>query len=276
MIKIESKKNGAELISIKKDDIEMMHDGIEFWQRHAPILFPIVGQLKDGTTIIENKEYKMGQHGFARDMEFSELEKSETLHRYVLKSDLKTKEKYPYEFELYVSYIVDKNSVITKYEIVNKDNKEILFGLGGHPAFKCEYSKEEYEIIFNKEETNIEFLELENGLVSDKKASNILKDNKIELLKNTFRNDAIIMKNINSNKVVLCNKITKQEVLDFDFTGFPYLALWSKIDAPFICIEPWFNTADHINSNGIFKNKENVIKLNVGETFNAQYKVTFK
>lgn len=276
MIKIESKKDGAELISIKKDDIEMMHDGIEFWQRHAPILFPIVGQLKDGTTIIEDKEYKMGQHGFARDMEFLELEKSETLHRYVLKSDLKTKEMYPYEFELYVSYIVDKNSVITKYEIVNKDNKEILFGLGGHPAFKCEYSKEEYEIIFNKEETNIEFLELENGLVSNKKASNILKDNKIELLKNTFKNDAIIMKNINSNKVILCNKITKQEILDFDFAGFPYLALWSKIDAPFICIEPWFNTADHIDSNGIFKNKENVIKLNVGETFNSQYKVTFK
>lgn len=276
MIKIESKKDGAELISIKKDDIELMHDGIEFWQRHAPILFPIVGQLKDGTTIIEDKEYKMGQHGFARDMKFSELEKSETLHRYVLKSDLKTKEKYPYEFELYVSYIVDKNSVITKYEIVNKDNKEILFGLGGHPAFKCEYSKEEYEIIFNKEETNIEFLELENGLVSNKKAFNILKDNKIELLKNTFKNDAIIMKNINSNKVILCNKITKQEILDFDFTGFSHLALWSKIDAPFICIEPWFNTADHINSNGIFKNKENVIKLNVGETFNAQYKVTFK
>lgn len=276
MIKIESKKDGAELISIKKDDIEMMHDGIEFWQRHAPILFPIVGQLKDGTTIIEDKEYKMGQHGFARDMEFLELEKSETLHRYVLKSDLKTKEMYPYEFELYVSYIVDKNSVITKYEIVNKDNKEILFGLGGHPAFKCEYSKEEYEIIFNKEETNIEFLELENGLVSNKKASNILKDNKIELLKSTFKNDAIIMKNINSNKVILCNKITKQEILDFDFAGFPYLALWSKIDAPFICIEPWFNTADHIDSNGIFKNKENVIKLNVGETFNSQYKVTFK
>lgn len=276
MIRIESKKNGAEIISIKKDDIEMMHDGIEFWQRHAPILFPIVGQLKDGTTIIEDKEYKMGQHGFARDMEFFELEKSENLHRYVLKSDLKTKEKYPYEFELYVSYIVNEKSVITRYEVVNKDDKEILFGLGGHPAFKCDYSKEEYEIIFNKEETNIEFLELENGLVSNKKAANILKDNKIELLKNTFENDAIIMKNINSNKVVLRNKITKQEVLNFDFTGFSYLALWSKIDAPFICIEPWFNTADCTNSNGIFKNKENVIKLNVGETFNAQYKVTFE
>jgi len=87
MIKIQSKTAGAELISIQKDGQEMLHDGKEYWNRHAPILFPIVGALKDGKTIIENKTYEMGQHGFARDMEFKQVDKKDDEVEFILEAN---------------------------------------------------------------------------------------------------------------------------------------------------------------------------------------------
>lgn len=274
-LQISSKKEGAELTSIKFNDKEMLHQGKEYWNRHAPILFPIVGQIKNGETIINEKIYKMGQHGFARDMEFEEIAKSKNIHEYLLKSNEETLERFPFEFELYVTYEVNENEVITKYTVINKDEKEMLFGLGGHPAFICDYSSENYEIEFEKEEDNIEFLQLENGLISKEVGKNVLKQNKIQLLENTFDNDAIIMKNIYSNKVILKDNKNNVDILEFDFTGFPYLALWSKKGAPFVCIEPWFNTADKIDSSRKFEDKENILKLKPNEKFECQYKVKF-
>ena len=271
MLEIKTTTLGAELTSIKLDGIEKLHQGQTHWKRHAPILFPIVGQIKDGKTIINNSTYEMGQHGFARDMQFEKINTNE----YVLKSSEETLKKYPFEFELYVKYIVKENELTIQYEVINKDNKQMLFGIGGHPAFVCDYSSGDYEIIFEKEENDIEFIKLENGLISDKLAHNILKENKINLSPNIFENDAIIMTNLNSHKVTLFNKKENKKILDFDFTGFPYLALWSKIGAPFVCIEPWYNTADKISSNGQFKDKENILKLEQNEKFSCKYKIKF-
>ncbi len=275
MLQIDSKKSGAELISIKLDGKEKLHQGNLFWNRHAPVLFPIVGQIKEGRTIIYGKEYQMSQHGFARDMEFEEIEKSNLKHKYLLKSNEETLKKYPFLFELYITHIVEDNTLITEYEVINKDNKKMLFGLGGHPAFLCDYSSGDYEIEFDEKEENIEFLKLENGLLSNNRFENIMNNNKIRLHENIFDEDAIIMKNINSKIVSLINSKTNKKVLDFDFTGFPYLAIWSKKGAPFVCIEPWFNTADKVDSDGIFENKENILTLNPNEKFNCKYKVKF-
>lgn len=271
MLEIKTTKLGAELTSIKLDGIEKLHQGESHWKRHAPILFPIVGQLKNGETVIDGKIFKMGQHGFARDMEFEEISEN----KFVLKSSKETLEKYPFKFELYVEYMIKENELTTRYTVINKDVKEMIFGLGGHPAYICEYSTGDYQIEFENKENEIEFMQLEDGLISNEKAPNFLKENKIDLLPDTFKNDAIIMKNIKSNKVFLINKKLNKKLLEFDFTGFPYLALWSKIGAPFVCIEPWFNTTDKINSNGRFEEKENILKLKPEEKFECEYKVKF-
>ena len=271
MLEIKTKKAGAELTSIKLNGEEKLHQGKEHWNRQAPILFPIVGQIKDGQTLINNKQYKMGQHGFARDIEFEEIGEN----KYLLKSSKETLEKFPFEFELYVEYEVNENELTTKYKVINKDEKQMLFGIGGHPAFICDYSTGNYQIQFNKQEDKIEFLQLENGLISDKKAPNILKENAINLEADTFKNDAIIMKNIKSNKISLYNKKEDKKILEFDFTGLPFLALWSKIGAPFVCIEPWYNTADKVNSTGNFEDKENILKLEPEEKFECKYKLKF-
>ena len=283
MLKIQTKKSGAELTSIKYNGKEMLFQGAKvldsngniYWKRQAPILFPIVGQLKNSTTQIEGNSYQMSQHGFARDMDFEEISKTETKHHYMLKNNEETLKKYPYKFELHVIYKIVEDTLIVTYQVKNMDNKTIYFGLGGHPAFNCDYSNGEYEIAFPEQEDEIEFLKLKDGLIDIENAENILQDNKIWLKEDTFDNDAVIMKNIKSNKVVLQNHETNQKILEFDFTGFPYLALWSKKGAPFVCIEPWQNTADRIASIQIYKNKENIIKLKKDKEFECKYSIKF-
>lgn len=283
MLLINTKTQGAELTSMRFEGKEMLfqgekilnRDGKPFWKRQAPILFPIVGQIKNGKTIIEGNSYEMSQHGFARDMEFEEISKTQNKHQYILKSNEETLKKYPYQFELKVTYEVIENTLNVTYQVKNIDNKTIYFGLGGHPAFKCDYSNGEYEITFSEKEDKIEFLKLRDGLIDTEKAENILDNNRIHLKENTFDNDAIIMKNIKSNKVILRNNKTDKGILEFDFTGFPYLAIWSKKGAPFVCIEPWQNTADRIDSTQIFKEKENITELEKNEIFNCKYTIKF-
>ena len=272
MLEIKTKQSGAELTSIKLNGIEKLHQGESHWKRHAPILFPIVGQLKNGKTIINNNEYEMSQHGFARDMEFEEIEQN----KFFLKSSEETLKKFPFKFELYVEYTINENELTTTYTVINKDSKTMYFGLGGHPAFICEYSTGDYQIQFNEKEDTIEFMQLENGLISNEKAPNILKNNSIDLIPDTFEKDAIIMKNLKSNKVTLFNKKENKKILEFDFTGFPYLAFWSKKGAPFVCIEPWHNTTDNIDSNGKFEDKENILKLEPEQEFKSNYKIKFE
>ena len=271
MIKIQTVKEGAELVSIKMNDIEKMHDGESFWNRHSPVLFPIVGKLKDGKTTIMGNEYFMGQHGFARDMEFEEIGE----HQYVLKANDETLSKFPFRFELYISYEVEGNKVITKYKVVNKDDKTMYFGLGGHPAFACEYSSGKYRLEFEDIETDVEIYQLEDGLVKlePEKTNKFIRENRVFLDNHVFQKDAVIMKNLNSSKVYL--KTETKTILAFEFKEFPYLAFWSKPDAPFVCIEPWFNTADKVNSNGIFEEKEDLIEIEPNQEFTAEYSVEF-
>ena len=283
MLKIQTKKSGAELTSIKYNGKEMLFQGAKvldsngniYWKRQAPILFPIVGQLKNSQTQIEGEIYEMSQHGFARDMDFEEISKTENKHHYMLKYNEGTLKKYPYKFELHVIYEIIGDTLTVTYKVKNIDDKIIYFGLGGHPAFNCDYSNGEYEIVFSENEDKIVFLKLKNGLIDTEKAQNILQDNKIYLKEDTFDNDAVIMKNLKSNKVVLQNHETNQKILEFDFTGFPYLALWSKKGAPFVCIEPWQNTADRIDSTQIYKDKENIIELLKDKEFECKYSIKF-
>ena len=283
MLKIQTKKSGAELTSIKYNGKEMLFQGAKvldsngniYWKRQAPILFPIVGQLKNFQTQIEDKIYEMSQHGFARDMDFEEISKTENKHHYMLKYNEGTLKKYPYKFELHVIYEIIGDTLTVTYKVKNIDDKTIYFGLGGHPAFNCDYSNGEYEISFSENEDKIEFLKLKNGLIDTEKAQNILQDNKIYLKEDTFDNDAVIMKNLKSNKVILQNHETNQKILELDFTGFPYLALWSKKGAPFVCIEPWQNTADRIDSTQIYKDKENIIELPQDKEFECKYSIKF-
>lgn len=280
-------KHGGELISFKLDGEERIHQGENckdengrvYWKRHSPILFPIVGKLKMNRTIIGGRVYEMYQHGFARDMDFEPITKLDNFHSYVLKSNKNTNSKYPYDFELYTTYRLDENKLTTIYRVINTSPVNMPFGIGGHPAFKIdldELQKGNYYLEFEENEDKIHFLYLVDGLIGIDYAKNIIKDKKIiELDSKTFNNDAIIMKGLTSHKISLKNKSSGKTLLTMDFTDFPYLALWSKPNAPFLCIEPWYSTADNVKSTGVFTQKQDIILLKPKETFECKYTVEF-
>ncbi len=279
---------GGELISFKINGEEKIHQGEScidengkiYWKRHSPILFPIVGKLKKNQTLIGGRTYELPQHGFARDLEFEPITKLDNFHSYILKSNKYTLAKYPYEFELYNTYRTEENKLTTIYKVVNTGLINLPFGIGGHPAFKIdqeELKKGHYYLEFEQEEEKIHFLYLIDGLIGTEYAKNPMENKKIiPIGLHTFDNDALIMKGITSNRISLKKRVTEETILTMDFTDFPYLAIWSKPNAPFICIEPWFSTADTVKSSGVFTQKRDLISLKPNDSFECKYTVTFQ
>lgn len=280
-------RQGGELISYKLDGIEKIHQGQNcidengkvYWKRHFPVLFPIVGKLKQNKTIINGRTYEMCQHGFARDFDFEPITKLDNFHSYVLRSNQSTLVKYPFDFSLYITYRTDENKLTTIYKVVNEGENNMPFGIGGHPAFIIDQNdlyNEEYYLEFEEDEDKIHFLYLVDGLVGTDYARNIMVDKRrIKITKNSFDNDAIIMKGITSHKISLKKRTGNKTLLTMDFEGFQYLGVWSKPGAPFICIEPWKTTADTVKSTGVFAQKTDTITLAPRKEFECRYTVEF-
>ena len=282
-----SSRLGAELTSFKLDGVEKLHQGQDcidengriYWKRHFPVLFPIVGKLKQNKTIINGRTYEMNQHGFARDMDFEPITKLDNFHSYVLKSNASTLVKYPFEFALYVTYRTDGNKLTTIYKIVNEGDNNMPFGIGGHPALKIDrddLKNGEYYLEFEQDEEKIHFLYLVDGLIGTEYAKNVMLDKrKLPINPHSFDNDALIMKGLTSHGISLKKKSGDKTLLTMDFDGFPYLAVWSKPGAPFICIEPWYSTADTVKSSGVFTQKTDLITLAPKKEFECRYIVEF-
>ena len=278
-IKAKIKSFGAELNSLQKidEDLEYIWQGNkEFWNRHSPILFPIVGRLKEDSYFYKNQKYNMSQHGFARDKEFELVRNEGDFIEFILKSDEKTLEIYPFSFELYLSYKLEKSSLIVAYKVINKSDEKMLFSIGAHPAFnwtlKEDEKKEDYFLQFeNIKQTKRYFLN-DKGLVYKHEDLEII-DNKIALNEELFKNDALVFNDLNIKSVSLKNS-NNENFIKVDFDNFPYLGIWSKPSgAPFICIEPWFGVADEDSSNQNLEDKKALISLEKDEIFSCFYSV---
>lgn len=286
-IKMESSNKGAELLSVKVNGVERIHQGARvldnsgevYWRRHSSVFFPIVGAFKDNKYTINKKEYTMPKHGFARDMEFEVLEKNDMYHSYILKNNAETKRMFPYKFELYVTYLINNDTLMIKYRVVNKDKKEIAFGLGGQPAFICNVPSNSFYVEFENEEENINILRAQKGMsveVSPVINENIIQDNKYILLNNeTFEFDRIILQDISSKKIYLKSREKEKEILKLRFNNFPHFSIWSKPNSPFVAFAPFHNIPDKKESETDLFKKENLIKLKPKEEFECSYYVTF-
>ncbi|MDD2291241.1 MAG: aldose 1-epimerase family protein [Aliarcobacter sp.] len=278
-IKAKIKSFGAELNSLQKidEDLEYIWQGNkEFWNRHSPILFPIVGRLKEDSYFYKNQKYNMSQHGFARDKEFELVRNEGDFIEFILKSDEKTLEIYPFSFELYLSYKLEKSSLIVAYKVINKSDEKMLFSIGAHPAFnwtlKEDEKKEDYFLQFeNIKQTKRYFLN-DKGLVYKHEDLEII-DNKIALNEELFKNDALVFNDLNIKTLTLKNS-NNENFIKVNFDNFPYLGIWSKTSgAPFICIEPWFGVADEDSSNQNLEDKKGLISLEKDEIFSCFYSV---
>lgn len=280
IVQINSK--GAEICSIFDKNSRIEHiwqANAEIWGRHAPILFPIIGQLEGGNYEYKNQTFKMNQHGFARDSEFKLKEKFDNSVIYELKSSGDTLMHYPYDFILTVLYRLEGRELHVRYKVENTNSVEMPFSIGAHPGFNCPFSSEEdfedYYLEFSEKETSDRLL-FSDGLLTGEKRSNFLNNtNVLELNYDLFNDDALIFNNIKSEYITL--KSTKHnKSLQVKIAGFPFLGIWSKPGqkAPFICIEPWHGITDTRDAGLPFAKKQGRISIDPEGVFECSYSVT--
>jgi galactose mutarotase-like enzyme len=261
---------GAELISLKTNENEYIWDGnAKFWGKHSPVLFPIVGTLKNNTYIYDSKNYTLPRHGFARDMEFEAIESKESI-TFSLKSHSITQKMYPFDFELQIKYLLVEKTLTIQYLVFNKSEFEMPFSIGAHPAFSLKKGFEYYSLEFSNDDI-LTYNLLENGLIMDKKEEIILDKNKLDLIYKTFENDALVLKSLKSSSITILENSVPY--LKIQFNDFPNLGIWTIKNAKFICIEPWFGYSDTINSTGNLFDKEGIIILERNKQFLTEFSI---
>jgi len=279
-LNISVNKNGAELASVMQ-----LNNQFEFiwnanptvWNRHAPVLFPIVGKLKNNKISINGILYEMNQHGFARDSNFELINKTAESMTFLLQSNFETLEKYPFEFQFYINYSFTEitNQLKITYKIANNSNVEMPFSIGAHPGFKLPITDlNQYDINFYSL-NNIERHLLEDGLFNYETEHIKLENHLLKLNTELFDKDAIVLKNCTTKKITLKHKFSSYEV-SCEFNDFNDLGIWAKKgNQAFICLEPWLGYSDYIDADGEINNKKGIIKLAVNETFEASYFLNF-
>lgn len=277
---VEVEAKGAELVSVYSKQTKLNYlwnADPQFWSRHAPILFPIVGKLKNDSYHWKGHVYHLSQHGFARDREFTCIKSTSSSASYQLRDDEKTGAVFPFYFELEITYTLNQSAICVEYRVVNRGEDKMYFSLGAHPGFNCPLINKnlfsDYYIQFESSELLERHL-LKDGLFTGKTEPVSLHQNQLRLNDLLFEKDALVFKNLASQKVYLKSDKHAHGVA-VDFAGFPYLGIWKKSQASFICIEPWYGLADAIGFEGEFNQKEGVCSLDPGNDFLAHFTMYF-
>lgn len=262
---------GAELSSFisKADGCEHLWQGNpEIWYGQSPILFPFVGQLLDGKFRYNGQEYKMPKHGFARRKTFKLKDCSSSSVTFSLSGDESTKEIYPFEFELLVTYEMTESGLLATHEVINKSSGSMFFSIGAHPGFNCEIG----DIIeFEKAETLSTDQVDSNSIVIKEKFPVLNNERNIEITKSLFNSDALIFERPQSSFVTLKRKSCKD--LKFTFGKLPFLGIWAKPAAPYVCLEPWFGVNDSYDRKEDVSQKRGIQELKKGEIFKFSWTV---
>lgn len=263
---------GAELIQLEKENHNYIWTIDEtYWNKTSPILFPIVGRLKNDTYTIEGKTYELPRHGFARNFEFKVEHQTENAVVFLLTENSETLKQYPFQFDLRLKYEIIENSLKMNYSIINKSQETMPFSIGAHPAFAINELFSDFTIAFNEVEDFVSHeLEKEQFNNSSKKIPS--ENEKINLDYALFEKDALVFKHLKSDKLTLLKN--NQPYISVEFKGFPYLGIWTKPNAPFLCIEPWCGLADNINHNGNIYEKEGIQLLDNNVEFEREINIT--
>ncbi|CAC9973502.1 aldose 1-epimerase family protein [Flavobacterium panici] len=271
-LKASIKNAGAELFSLKDNqNKEYIWEGNpDFWGKHSPILFPIVGTLKNNTYTIDKKEYQLPRHGFARDMEFQLIEKTGNSAVFSLESNAETLKKYPFEFELQLIYTLENTTLNIEYVVINKSESKMPFSIGAHPAIALPEKFENYAFKFEKAES-LKYNLLENDLISNKTETLKTTENVVPLNYKLFENDALVFKTLESNSLTILEN--SKPYVQVEFEDFPSLGIWTKDQAPFVCIEPWFGYSDTADNSGDLFKKEGILILDVDQSFHSKFSI---
>lgn len=275
---------GAEITSVtnRESGLEYMWTADpNFWGRHAPNLFPIVGRLKGDRYKYRDKTYFMTQHGFARDNEFDLVEKTSTYARFRLVDTEETHSIYPFHFQLDILYrLTDQDTLGVTYVVTNTDSHEIYFSVGGHPGFRVPLEENEK---FTDYYVNIE----PNRIYNRSKLVGPYLDNDLDttfnssiplrLRRDDYKNDAIILR-LDGNQVsVVLARLGESHGVTMHIQDAQYVGIWTPYgkEAPFVCLEPWWGVADTVNADGIINHKYGINELAPAQTFTGSYSLSF-
>ena len=273
--------HGAELQSIVKDGKEYLWQGdARYWGRRSPVLFPFVGRVWDNVYRHDGLAYEMGQHGFARDMNFRLLSKSGDAASFVLESNDETLKKYPFAFRLRIDYRLEGSAIVVGWHVENPGSRDLHFQIGAHPAFffpALDLNTEARGFFAFDRADGFEYISpVEKGCSSPERHTlHLDADGLMPINVHTFDCDTYIFDRSQLHKVTLLDKERRPYIsLEFDA---PLVALWSptktKPDCPFVCIEPWYGRCDSVEYDGELKDREWMQHLKSGETFDAEYKI---
>jgi galactose mutarotase-like enzyme len=279
LLRVEINARGAELQSLKNKvtGLEYLWNGDPaFWAKRSPVLFPIVGSLKEDTYYFQGKAFHLPRHGFARDMDFVPEKQSQKEITLGLTSNPETKKNYPFDFQFRIRYQLLGDELSTEYMVTNNGTGLLYFSVGGHPAFRLpmdantEFS--DYYLEFDETENLQRWPISKEGLIQRQPVP-FLKDSKrLDLKKSLFYQDALVFKYPASSEISLLSKKTAHGLL-FQMGEFPFLGIWSFKDADFLCLEPWCGIADSVDSNQQLEGKEGIEKLASGKVFSRQWRV---
>lgn len=282
-LKVEIDSFGAEVKSVlhKANYREYIWYGNpKFWGRTSPVLFPFVGSLKDKKYLWQGKEYPMGQHGFARDMEFEVIEKEAEQIIFKLVSDAQTLEKYPFAFELTISYALKGEELTVGWKVQNPSTENLYFSIGAHPAFLCpahgENNKAGYQLSFaGVEELHHHGNTTDTGLALREDLVIPLKDHKVEITEDFFDRCTYMIEGNQTGCVGILDSMG-QKMVEVSFDT-PLFAIWSPEgkNAPFICIEPWYGRCDAVDFDGDLSEREFTNVLEPAGVFDAAYTMHF-
>lgn len=278
---IEIAPMGAELQSIKDaNGKEYLWDGDEkFWPRHSPILFPLVCSVWENTYRTEGKEFQLPRHGFARDMEFKLVGKTADRVTFALHDSEETLEKYPYHFNLAISYRLEDNKIHVIWHVENTDTRTIHFQIGGHPAFLvpgCEKGEELKGAIRIDNATPERIYGTTGGCLAEGYHKFPTDGGVWRFKEEDFEDDAVIFDRSQVKQISLLDE-TEKPVVTLDFKT-PCVGIWSPAGkhAPFLCIEPWYGVSDWAEYQGEFKDKYLMNSLLPGSSFMSEYTITIE
>ena len=264
---------GAELRSIVYNNTEYMWEGKpEIWSGTAPIMFPICGGLKEDKYLLKGKEYTLTKHGFAKLSLFEIESVTDESAIFLLKSSEETKASYPFDFEFRVIYTLSGKSLKVDYKVDNKSADTMYFNVGAHEAYATPEGIEDYDVLFDEEQT----LNAQNlyGNILSQTSYPIIKDSKVlPLYDKYFILDALPFKNIKFKAATLRNRKTGR-ALRVDFENAPYFLLWHKHGAGYMCLEPWDGIQDIVGSSYDITEKEGINKLEAKNEYNHTHSIT--
>lgn len=270
------KADGAELCSLRNaEGKELLWQAGEAWPRHSPLLFPIIGRLKNDELHHRGTTYPMTQHGVARDHRFDWLERGPASCKLVLVDNAATRARYPFAFRLEVTCTVKDADLDIALAVTNTGNEMLPASIGAHPAFNWpllpELDKQDYALTFSDDET-APIRRLEGGLVLPTPQPTPIRGKVLPFSERLFDADAIILDRLASTSVHFA--ADRGPSIEMSWDGFPQLGIWSKPGgAPFLCIEPWHGFASPVDFDGEFTDKPGLMHIAPAATRSVSYQI---